>query len=457
VPISTVTGTIILEPFKSFPDITNNYVNYIHGNGDYLCVATISGVDRYKFSTNEREYTFIEQPNKCFQTTVGDYYYYVNPSFNVVGLDDNLFAWNYGKEITLSTPIPEDDYQLLIEIPIIYRDNIYDKAAENGIDVRIIDGSGRRVPHYIERWDYENSPKVWVKLYKDTEKLYLIYGNEEATDLSNAEETFRLYDHFDGDTLSDIWIFDNEGYSGNYYTIANSKITFRTVNNDYTIFLTSSKLVLGGMLEYSVRMIPNTNNDDLDWNAMFVGGVHTYIGVSTDTTEYPHRIVGVVQGTKYLKSSFTTHTIIESPTLRSSSYDGETLTSTGVFSVNNRAIRFYYHSAENRPDTEIDWVRVRSYDPNPPTLTINTFQDINTLFDSTKLYAVYKDGGSYIYDAKQNNIIESSYINDIYITENTSIYGGNVIFIATAWGIYVIEERRGQEDSCRYRIYLIET
>ena len=47
-------------------------------------------------------------------------------------------------------------------------------------------------------------------------------------------------------------------------------------------------------------------------------------------------------------------------------------------------------------------------------------------------------------------------INDIYVTEGTSLYGGdNVIFLGTDYGVHVIEERKGNESSSRTkRFYL---
>jgi hypothetical protein len=45
------------------------------------------------------------------------------------------------------------------------------------------------------------------------------------------------------------------------------------------------------------------------------------------------------------------------------------------------------------------------------------------------------------------------YINDIHVTNNTSIYGGNVIFLANSNGIMCIEEKRGDENNCRTKYY----
>ena len=77
-PVSTVTGTAIFTEYKSWPNLTSNTVNYIHGGGDYLCVVTNSGVDNYKISTDTRRSEIISSADKCFQASSGDYYYSVN-------------------------------------------------------------------------------------------------------------------------------------------------------------------------------------------------------------------------------------------------------------------------------------------------------------------------------------------------------------------------------------------
>lgn len=75
---STASGTPSFSVYKEVPNITHNTVNYLHGAGDYLCATTESGVDRYTLSSASRETTTVSGPYKCFQTSVGDYYYVVN-------------------------------------------------------------------------------------------------------------------------------------------------------------------------------------------------------------------------------------------------------------------------------------------------------------------------------------------------------------------------------------------
>ncbi len=85
--ISGLDLTSYVQEYKSFPDITHNTVNYVHGNGDYICTATFSGIDHIKISTDDRYYTTLsgKQGVKCHQTTTGRFYYILDDdTFNAV-------------------------------------------------------------------------------------------------------------------------------------------------------------------------------------------------------------------------------------------------------------------------------------------------------------------------------------------------------------------------------------
>lgn len=465
-PSNTISGILMPESYKIFPDITHNCVNYIHGNGDYLCAVTASGVDQYKLSDGTREYKILENISKCFQMSNGDYYFTVNSFYDAPNLDDNIYKWNYGRVVELSTPVPEDDYQFVFEIPKTQPDDIYFQSQINGADIRVIDDKGRSVSYYIESWTVTSPIRILVKLYKGTQKLYVIYGNKTVKAKSNIKDAYRVFDDFNDPTLSDLWIFDNGGYANNTYTISNSIIRLNTYSNSYPLYLYSSKIFNNDIIEYSFRMIPGSSyTDDMDWVAGFRDGISVYIGcINNGVDEFPHYLdsassSGTIYGTKLASTSFKTHTFLETPNYQMSNYDGETLVSSGI--LNNSAykqIKFTYNNAYYEPKIEIDWIRARSFDPSPPTYTISRGQSIDDLLSTTKLYAIYSDKNEYIYEAKQNNILNNYYISDLYITEGTSRYNnGNVIFLATSWGAVVIEEKRGDESNGVKRVYLLES
>jgi len=86
VAITSISGTYDLSgaisTYKTYPEITGKNVRYLHGEGDYVCLTTVSGVDHIKISTDDRIYTTTTTATKCFQTSTGEFYY----------IDDTLYA-----------------------------------------------------------------------------------------------------------------------------------------------------------------------------------------------------------------------------------------------------------------------------------------------------------------------------------------------------------------------------
>ena len=94
-PLNTITGagdlTDQLSIYRAFPDLTDNYVNYLHGGGNYLCATTASGVDHINMITNSGIYTLISTAHKCYQTENGRFYYESGDELDVVY--DNANNW----------------------------------------------------------------------------------------------------------------------------------------------------------------------------------------------------------------------------------------------------------------------------------------------------------------------------------------------------------------------------
>lgn len=201
-PVITISGTMTFEKYKSYPDITDNNVKYLHGCGDYLCTATVSGVDRYRLSDGARTYTIKDRVSKCFQTSNGDYYYVVNPLNNVIGLDDNLFGWSYGRTITPSSTIPQDMYQFFFEVPLTQPDDIYTQSQREGADIRLLEDGGAIAPFHIDLWDYVSPPKIWATLSSGTKLFYLLYGNPTVQAKYNSDTYWMGSPTISGYTIS---------------------------------------------------------------------------------------------------------------------------------------------------------------------------------------------------------------------------------------------------------------
>jgi hypothetical protein len=102
----------------------------------------------------------------------------------------------------------------------------------------------------------------------------------------------------------------------------------------------------------------------------------------------------------------------------------------------------------------IDWVKVIkfggekigvAYVEEVPS-KIAKRSELNVMYSINSNWTNYNVDYTYYMD-------DGVYINDIHVTNNTSIYGGNVIFLANSNGIMCIEEKRGDENNCRTKYY----
>ena len=138
--------------------------------------------------------------------------------------------WKYRREITITNVNGTlTDYQILVKLNTTNFN--FSHAQENGSDIRFI-ASDDETPlsHWIEVWNSTNqSAKIWVNVSEITEgtKIFMYYGNENASDASDVNATFiRVIDgvvgawHFDegeGNITHDTSGEGNDGtlYDGN--------------------------------------------------------------------------------------------------------------------------------------------------------------------------------------------------------------------------------------------------
>ena len=91
-------GDITNEVFeyRTYPDITNNNVKYLHGNNNNnMICCTISGVDIIRISTSSGTSTLVAGAEKCFATPDHDYYYYTvsGTNYSINKLSNNTEDW----------------------------------------------------------------------------------------------------------------------------------------------------------------------------------------------------------------------------------------------------------------------------------------------------------------------------------------------------------------------------
>ncbi|RLG94289.1 hypothetical protein DRO29_06700, partial [Candidatus Bathyarchaeota archaeon] len=115
--------------------------------------------------------------------------------------------WKYRREITITNVNGTlTDYQILVELNSTNFN--FSHAQEDGSDIRFVASDDETLlSHWIEVWNSTNqSAKIWVNVSEITEgaKIFMYYGNENASDVSDVNATFiRVIDGVVG-----AWHFD---------------------------------------------------------------------------------------------------------------------------------------------------------------------------------------------------------------------------------------------------------
>ncbi|RLG20586.1 hypothetical protein DRN72_04960 [Methanosarcinales archaeon] len=135
--------------------------------------------------------------------------------------------WKYRREITITNVNGTlTDYQILVELNSSNFN--FSHAQENGSDIRFVASDDETLlNHWIEVWNATNqSAKIWVNVSEVTEgaKIFMYYGNENASDASDVNATFiRVIDgvvgawHFDEGSGNITHDTSGEGNDGTLY------------------------------------------------------------------------------------------------------------------------------------------------------------------------------------------------------------------------------------------------
>lgn len=449
---ATISGAAL--PYYFEPDLTSDNTIYLHGNGNYLCVSTVSGVDRFNLSTDARIYTSDQYIHKCFQTISGTLYYIENTRFyNVseIDLGDALRNWNYYQYITF-TPTNIDNAQVYINIPNTFSFNV---CKPNGQDLRFISNDDEVLSYYVESW-YPNARVVVKAPTAGTTGFYMLYGNSQAPDQSDGSAAYLLFDDFNGTSLNtDIW---NEVINGDgVITIQDGYVQFKDYDNDI-VGISSKEKIPYGFTEIKFRIYPintgrtyfqigySTINTNLDSRG------HVYL----DGSYYHnyHRLYpyyeAMVQGTEIHSLSWRNLEFLMTEGLQSSDYSGELLTNSGT-GLPTTAEYYYIIRQSGRNNDgyiQLDYIKVTSYPINETTTSTEySLWDIN----KPKLHVAYNPSSNW---ASPDYTYETFYatpglLNDVHVTSGT-------IFLGTDRGAYVIEELQGNEENARKKYFFID-
>ncbi len=120
--------------------------------------------------------------------------------------------WNYYREIIITENSGKvlKDYQVLLKFD---PSNFPDNAKPDGSDIRFTKFE-KELDMWIEKYDPDKkTARIWVKFPEIPANgdinIKMYYGNEEASNVSDGEETLEFFDDFDDGTYTDRW-HDND-------------------------------------------------------------------------------------------------------------------------------------------------------------------------------------------------------------------------------------------------------
>jgi hypothetical protein len=180
----------------------------------------------------------------------------------------NLKAWKWRKRITISGSTGAGtNYQVLLKVgessgATGYNFHLEGLSAKfpsrknDGGDLRFADATGLTLLDFWVESVTGTSPNrvayVWIKVSADlgtNQNIYCYFGNSNATNASNGDNTFLFFDDFDTSTLDpNKW----KTYGSPSVSIANSQLTFYSTSNYSSICSKTSYANNTAMRWYSI-------------------------------------------------------------------------------------------------------------------------------------------------------------------------------------------------------------
>jgi len=374
-----------------------------------------------------------------------------NYSVDICVAKQGWLPYNFRRQITIDNTSNSNnliDYQVKI---ILNSDNFnFNHAKDDGSDIAFADSNGTSVLyHWKEKWDKDNQEAIlWVKVpsipASSTKTIYLYYGNSEAEDSSDGDNTFDFFDDFidtidtnkwnikgNSDNLDisnsvlDIYISEHtgdgscisNGIVSKTYTIGTGHILEALVKGDsqrrnYWVFVGANDnegAIWGGTSKQTFCFYQNTESDTVA-NSWATNRQYTYITIDYSNW-HRYRIDYIDTNTLkfYIDDDLkATHTGTAVPDAsRKLELGGDDYSNTN------------YH-------VKYDWIRVRKYTDPVPSSTIGseqTVKEINYSIDAI-LIALKQDVSI---DLLLQKLQSLSYSCDVIIKEIEKIYDIDIL------------------------------
>ena len=374
-----------------------------------------------------------------------------------------LSGYDYRQEIQImnNNLTQLDDFQVKLDINTSALINA-SKLSISGSDIRFVNQNGVALPFWIDPDSFNTTnSEIWVKvdemLASSSTSIYMFYGNNFVSSISNGEATFELFDDFSSNIInSTLW--NSEGDS--LMTFQNGFLTFTTNSSKNSSILYSKSSWTSTVTPIIVESdVTSFNNgiaylglEDFNGNGWGIGAYKTstsptnqlYRLFSTENLTSPSdndcRDIDLISGTIPNSTDLTNHwsfsryaldkSYVNLPISSSTYYESNiTDVSNSIFySGSHRVVVAAFYNdlnVANPCSFTLDWVRARKYTSNIPVVSFLAEQELiddveatNTgpfcegddihLFSPSYSGATYKWTGPTPDDLTQNPVVSNS-------------------------------------------------
>ncbi len=133
------------------------------------------------------------------------------------------------------------------------------KMQQDGSDIRFYDQNNNLLPHWFDPGTFNSSsPGIWVQLSElqpGNDTIWLFYGNPDADNTANAQETFMFYDDFSASL--DQWNI----YGNGAYSLENNTLVLESGKPDTERMYLETKHPLHNAYWAEMEVVSLTGND----------------------------------------------------------------------------------------------------------------------------------------------------------------------------------------------------
>jgi hypothetical protein len=301
-----------------------------------------------------------------------------------------LTGWNYRKQINITgSSGAGTNYQVLLKIGESSGASGYDfhiggnsanfpSGKNQGGDLRFTASDGTTLLDFWVEKVTGSSPNrvayVWVKVSADlgsNQSIYCYYGNSSASNYSNGDNTFLLFDDFNGSSIdTNKWTFISG--SGGLYLDGNSNLVIESNSNPYQMKSINSFSIGAAVHTYARGTAGNGYGHYCDFFNNSGNNLNAYCGSPQTSTQ--------MEFTTFSGGSYTTATYTVSNrmsqyyhykiTWRSGEgrfYQDDNLIATHTTNIpTSNQSAFFYPTATSGNQIKCDWVFVKKFVSSEP-------------------------------------------------------------------------------------------